>query len=161
MDTEAHPESEFPNMDNTSFASTGGSFFAGSQGFVIKNSIFNSVSHVATSDAPPDIHTITMGDIELRSQLHVDSNEWRVHEDTGIVHHERRRGCVRRVYSAKVGHHKADMTVVMFEGDRAEQVKCSESGECGYITEVLQEWAQNIATYSGLRQAHSPWCRCR
>ncbi|KAJ7714431.1 hypothetical protein B0H16DRAFT_1742624 [Mycena metata] len=111
--------------------SAGGTFFTGSQGFTIKNSIFNNVTHTAASTTPPDIHRITMGDIELRSQLRVDS-EWRIDEDTGIVRRERRGGCIRRVYSAKVGHRK--MTVVMFEGDSAEQ-----------------EWQQNITTYLGLR----------
>ncbi|KAJ7021229.1 hypothetical protein C8F04DRAFT_1273992 [Mycena alexandri] len=72
---------------------------------------------------------IPMGDIDLRRQLHVDLDL-----DTGVLHRKRRRGCVRHVYSAKIGDRKTDMTVVMFEGDRAEQ-----------------EWQKDIATYSGLR----------
>lgn len=98
-----------------------------------------------------------MGDIELRSQLHVeDSDEWRFDEDTGTVRHERRRGFARRVYSAKIGDRKTDMTVVMFEGDGAEQVKCLKVDGRRYNIEASQKWQQNIATYSRLRQAHSP-----
>jgi hypothetical protein len=104
----------------------------------------------------PDIHMIAMGDIDLRRQLHVDLDEWLVSDDTGIVRRERRRGCVRRVYSARIGDRKTDMTVVVFEGGTAEQVKCLKLGGPECNIEVVQERRQDVAIYSGHRQAHSP-----
>ncbi|KAJ7676940.1 hypothetical protein DFH06DRAFT_1317540 [Mycena polygramma] len=139
MATDTHRDSEVPPVNDTSFAAVGGTFFAGSQGFTIHNSTLNNITYLTTPRVASDIHTITMGDIDLRRQLLVDLDGWEVSDATGIVRRERRRGCVRRVYSARIGDRKADMTVVVFEGGTAEQ-----------------ELRQGVAIYSGLRQAHSP-----
>ncbi|KAJ7042254.1 hypothetical protein C8F04DRAFT_1077144 [Mycena alexandri] len=135
-------------MENMIFASEGGAFFAGSQGFTINSSIFNNLTEVTTAGVPPgasivyisfrviqswlDIRTIPMGDIDLQRQLRPD--ELRFDNSTGVVGHKRRRSCVRRVYSGKVEGRNSDMTVAMYDGDTAEQ-----------------EWQQDIAKHMRMR----------
>ncbi|KAJ7177202.1 hypothetical protein C8R46DRAFT_49396 [Mycena filopes] len=113
MNSEGYPEGGFPMMDSPAFTSEGGSFFAGSQGFTINNGVFNNVT---TLTVPSDVRKIPLGDIDLQRQLRADKLYF--DEESGLV---RRRSCSRRVYSAKVGRRGTNMTVVVYEGDAAEQ----------------------------------------
>jgi hypothetical protein len=56
---------------------------------------------------------IPLGDIDLQHEIQVDR---------GVVGRRRGRGCVRRVYSAKVEGRKSDFTVAMYQGNGAEEV---------------------------------------
>ena len=59
-----------------------------------------------------------MGDINLQQELMVTGH-------SGLVDRRRARNCVRRVYSAKIDGRSTDLTVAMYEGDGAEEVRDS------------------------------------
>ncbi|KAJ7752646.1 hypothetical protein B0H16DRAFT_1546064 [Mycena metata] len=115
-------------MENSTITSNGGNFFAGSQGFTINRCVFNNFGEITT----PDIHRIPMGNIDLQRQIR--SDELRFDDTVGVVRHERRRGCVRRVYSAKVEGCSSDMTAMVYDGDTAEQ-----------------EWWRDVVKYTRMR----------
>ncbi|KAJ7177200.1 hypothetical protein C8R46DRAFT_49346 [Mycena filopes] len=117
MNSEGYSAEGFPAMDSpAAFTSEGGPFFTGSHDFTINNSVFNNITTVEAPVVPPDIREIPLGDIDLQTQLRAD--ELSFEAETGLV---RRRSCSRRVYSAKVGRQGENMTVVVYEGDAAEQ----------------------------------------
>ncbi|KAF7374294.1 hypothetical protein MSAN_00312600 [Mycena sanguinolenta] len=80
---------------------------------------------------PSDFRRIPFGDIDLRSDIHVDA-------ETGAV--SRRWGWkgVRQMYSARVVGHNEPMTVALYEGDHAEE-----------------EWKRDLSRYSHLRHPHT------
>ncbi|KAJ7177197.1 hypothetical protein C8R46DRAFT_49316 [Mycena filopes] len=116
MDSEGYPEGGFPAMDSPAFASEGGTFFAGSHDFTINNGVFHNITTMEAPVVPPDVRKIPLGDIDLQTPLRAD--ELYFDEETGLV---RRRSYSRRVYSAKVGRQGENMTVVVYEGEAAEQ----------------------------------------
>ncbi|KAJ7046309.1 hypothetical protein C8F04DRAFT_1063920 [Mycena alexandri] len=133
MATGTYSENGPPSMENATFAAEGGTFFARSRGFTINSSVLNNFAgYAATPGVPPDVRTITMGDIDLQRQLRPD--ELRFDDNASVVGHERRRGCVRRVYSAKLEGHNSDMTVAVYDGDTAKQ-----------------EWHRDIAKHTRMR----------
>ncbi|KAJ7046310.1 hypothetical protein C8F04DRAFT_343191 [Mycena alexandri] len=132
MATGTNSENGLHSREDAMLTSEGGTFFAGSRGFTINSSVFNNFAGVATAGVPRDIRMITMGDIDLKRQLRPD--ELRYDDSTGVVSHERRCGCFRRMYSAKVEGHNLDMTVAVYDGDTAEQ-----------------EWQRDIAKHMRMR----------
>ncbi|KAJ7690990.1 hypothetical protein B0H17DRAFT_1134012 [Mycena rosella] len=67
-----------------------------------------------------------MGDLDLRREIRSDFN-------TGVVHHQRRRGPVRCMYSARIHGSKSKMTVTIYEEDNSEE-----------------EWREAISRYSSI-----------
>ncbi|KAJ7017087.1 hypothetical protein C8F04DRAFT_480958 [Mycena alexandri] len=76
---------------------------------------------------PSDIRMIPMGDIDLQQLLQVNKG-------SGTISWRGERRCARRVYSAKVDGRTSNMTVVVYQGDKAEE-----------------EWRRDIALYMALR----------
>ncbi|KAJ7168985.1 hypothetical protein C8R46DRAFT_1218359 [Mycena filopes] len=114
MDPEPQPEDEYTSpaaADEQEFTSRGGGMFAGSQNFVIAGGTFNNFT---TPAVPTDLRMLPLGDIDLQQQLSVESG-------SGIISGRRERHCARRVYSAKVGGHQANVTVAVYQGDGAEE----------------------------------------
>ncbi|KAJ7038414.1 hypothetical protein C8F04DRAFT_360882 [Mycena alexandri] len=113
-------EAEFP-MEDSEFNSYGGGIFSGSHHFTVAGGTFKNITknYISGSDVSPDFRMIPMGGIDLQRQIR--TNEVRVDGDSGVVFRQSR-GCVRRVYSAKVEGHRADMTIAIYEGDTAEEV---------------------------------------
>ncbi|KAJ7027344.1 hypothetical protein C8F04DRAFT_1122663, partial [Mycena alexandri] len=132
---EAPSEAEL-SMDDSEFSSYGGGIFPGSHHFTVAGGIFKNITknYVSAPEVPPDFRMIPMGDIDLQRQIRMD--ELRV-ENSGVFF-RRGRGCLRRVYSAKVEGRKSDMTVAIYEGEAADE-----------------EWRRDIAKYMMLRLASS------
>jgi hypothetical protein len=103
--------------------------FTGSQNFTVTGHTFNNITNQYTASVPSgmfplcsaipnnrfrvDFRMIPLGDIDLQHEIQVDR---------GVLGRWRRRGCVRRVYSAKVEGRKSDFTVTMYQGNGAEEV---------------------------------------
>jgi hypothetical protein len=60
-----------------------------------------------------DFRMIPVGDIDLRREINLNRK-------TGVV--ERQRRCIRSVYTARIDRRKSEMTVVLYHGDKAEEV---------------------------------------
>jgi hypothetical protein len=63
-----------------------------------------------------DFRRIPLGDVDLRREIRVSSA-------SGVVHKRRVRGPVRRVYTGKIDGRKSDMTIALYQGINAEQVR--------------------------------------
>jgi hypothetical protein len=103
--------------------------FTGSQNFTVTGHTFNNITNYHTTSAPSgelplysailnnrfwvDFRMIPLGDIDLQHEIQVAR---------GVVGRRGGRGCVRRVYSAKVEGTKSDFTVAMYQGNGAEEV---------------------------------------
>ncbi|KAJ7033801.1 hypothetical protein C8F04DRAFT_609550 [Mycena alexandri] len=130
---EASSEAELPRHDSE-FSSYGGGIFSGSHHFTVAGGTFKNITnYVSAPEVPPDLRMIPMGDIDLQREIRV--SEVRTDEDSGVIFREAR-GCVRRVYSAKVEGRKADVTVAIYEGEAAD------------------EWRRDIAKHMMLRHPH-------
>ncbi|KAJ7023137.1 hypothetical protein C8F04DRAFT_190650 [Mycena alexandri] len=134
MDTPS--ETSEATLEDPGITSYAGAIFPGSHHFTVAGGTFTNVmkNYVNAPDVPSDLRRIPIGDIDLQRQIRV--NEVRVDEDSGVIFREAR-GCVRRVYSAKVEGRKADMTVAIYEGNTAEE-----------------EWRRDIAKYMTVRHPH-------
>ncbi|KAJ7027342.1 hypothetical protein C8F04DRAFT_1122644 [Mycena alexandri] len=131
---EAPSEAELPRHDSE-FSSYGGGIFPGSHHFTVAGGIFKNITknYVSAPEVPPDFRMIPMGDINLQRQIRMD--ELRVKNSDVLF--PRGRGCMRRMYSAKVEGRKSDMTVAVYEGETAEE-----------------EWRRDIAKYLAVRHPH-------
>ncbi|KAJ7033804.1 hypothetical protein C8F04DRAFT_1103423 [Mycena alexandri] len=132
---EAPSDTESP-MDDSEFSSYGGGIFPGSHHFTVAGGTFKNITkkYVGAPEVPPDFRMIPMGDIDLQREIRV--SEVRTDEGSGVIFREAR-GCVRRVYSAKVEGRKADVTVAIYEGEAADE-----------------EWRRDIAKHMMLRHPH-------
>ncbi|KAJ7157559.1 hypothetical protein C8R43DRAFT_402172 [Mycena crocata] len=74
-----------------------------------------------------DFRMIPLGDINLWNEIQLD-------DESGLASRRNETRYARRVYSSKVGHRQADMTVALYEGKEAEK-----------------QWRQDILRYSHLR----------
>jgi hypothetical protein len=64
---------------------------------------------------------VSMGDINLQ---HLRLDELQFDNRSGVVSHQLQgRRYVRRLYSAKVGGQEVDMTVAMYQGEGADEVR--------------------------------------
>ncbi|KAJ6544490.1 hypothetical protein B0H19DRAFT_301850 [Mycena capillaripes] len=118
MDDEPRPnqqsKSESTSNDIGS-ATYPGAFFPNSQNFTITGGVFNSIHHAA-SNLPDDFRRIPLGDIDLRREICI-----RLDRESGVVNRPHVRNTVRRMYSARVGRRKPDMSVILYEGNNAEE----------------------------------------
>jgi hypothetical protein len=57
-----------------------------------------------------------MGEIDLQREL-------RLNKHSGVADYRRERCSVRRVYSAKIDCGKSSVTVAMYQGEKAEEVR--------------------------------------
>ncbi|KAJ7168920.1 hypothetical protein C8R46DRAFT_242634 [Mycena filopes] len=118
-DSEPHSNDEYTSAsaaDEQEFTSHGGGMFAGSQNFVVAGGTFTNLTtnYVAAPAVPTDLRMIPLGDIDLQQQLSIESG-------SGIIGRRRERRCVRRVHSANIGGRGSNVTVAMYEGNRAEE----------------------------------------
>jgi hypothetical protein len=86
---------------------------------------------------------IPLGDIDLQQEIRLDYG-------TGIVNRHRERPRVRRVYTAKIAGQNSPMTVAIYQGSGAEEVRtCCFPDICCEL--ISQEWREDISRYSLLR----------
>ncbi|KAJ6506065.1 hypothetical protein DFH09DRAFT_1438583 [Mycena vulgaris] len=107
-------------------------FFPKAQNFVVAGGNFKSTTkiiHVAPP-VPSDFRTIPIGDLDLRHETQLDGRY-------GVVNRWQGRNSVRWVYPGRVHGSKAKMTVVMYQGENAEE-----------------EWREDISRNSWLRYSH-------
>jgi hypothetical protein len=88
-----------------------------------------------------DFRTIPLGDICLQDEIRLETG-------TRTIGHLPDRGSVRRIYSARVGL-EGNMTVAMYTGASAEEVRFRFPGICPY--QSLQDWWEDITRCSRLR----------
>ncbi|KAJ7168916.1 hypothetical protein C8R46DRAFT_1092863, partial [Mycena filopes] len=133
MDPELHSDDEYtsPSAAAEQEFTHGGSMLAGSQNFVIAGGTFTNLTtnHVAASAVPSDFRMIPLGDIDLQQQLSVESGS-----GVQVIGRTRERRCVRRVYSATIDGRGSNVTVAMYEGNRAEE-----------------DWLEDVEIYLALR----------
>jgi hypothetical protein len=90
---------------------------------------------------------IPLGDLDLR------------HEITGAVVNmiRYRRGCTKRIYSARVAGRNSNMTVVFYQGQAAEEV-CMPRPPLSihYIHLIIQVWRHELGRYVMFRCGKSP-----
>ncbi|KAJ7679303.1 hypothetical protein DFH06DRAFT_1166274 [Mycena polygramma] len=128
-DSQGHSDDGFTSdSDDTGFTSYGGSIFPGCRGFTVAGGTFTNVTnnYASTPDVPSDFRMIPLGDIDLLREIRL--NDWEA------IKLQRERGCVRRVYSAKVDGRKSGTTVALYQGAGAEE-----------------KWRQDIARYMSVR----------
>ncbi|KAF7377079.1 hypothetical protein MSAN_00126400 [Mycena sanguinolenta] len=122
MDNHSQPE---PGLTHSSTCdaecpSHTSGMFSNSQQFTVTGGTFTNVTHkhyAAAPSLPSAFRMIPMGDIDLRHQIRVD-------ERTGTAYSRpRERARVRGLYSAKVEGRKSTLTVAVYQGDDAEQVR--------------------------------------
>ncbi|KAJ7800061.1 hypothetical protein B0H14DRAFT_2901328 [Mycena olivaceomarginata] len=127
--TDAQFTSESELNEGTS-APYAGAFFPRSRDLTIAGGVFTSNVtniHNSTPSLPSDFRRIPLGDLDLRKEICLDSG-------SNTVFHRSGRGSVRRVYSAAVQGCKSNMTVAVYQGEKAEE-----------------EWLQDISKYSAIR----------
>ncbi|KAJ7018578.1 hypothetical protein C8F04DRAFT_1404871 [Mycena alexandri] len=118
-----------------------GSFFSFSRDFIILggNFVNNNITTInAASPSYSGIRIIPLGDLTLRHEIRLDHQR-------GVVSHHRSRGCVRRMYSARLGSHPK--TVAVYQGPGAEQE---------WIIAVKKReaiWHPNILQWCGVARA--------
>ncbi|KAJ7232925.1 hypothetical protein C8J57DRAFT_1383051 [Mycena rebaudengoi] len=88
---------------------------------------FTSNINQASPSLPSNFRMLPLGDIDLQKEIRVDNA-------SGIIGRRRGQGFVRRMYSAKINGRKSTMTVVLYQGDNAED-----------------EWRDDTSKLSGLR----------
>ncbi|KAJ7775526.1 hypothetical protein B0H16DRAFT_1713111 [Mycena metata] len=117
-------------------SSHGGGIFSDSHHFTVAGGTFNNITknYLSVPDVSQDFRIIPLGDVNLQRQLRMD--KLRVGTQAGVISREAR-GCVRRVYSAKVEGRKSGITVAIYEGETAEE-----------------EWRQDIGKYMAVRHPH-------
>ncbi|KAJ7714790.1 hypothetical protein B0H16DRAFT_1617600 [Mycena metata] len=105
-----------------------GGFFPKGRDFAVSGGNFTSITNIANApaDAPPDFRPIPLGDIDLHREVGLRS-------ELGAVH-QRSRGSVRRLYSARIHGLPEKVTVALYQGKHAEK-----------------EWRNDISRYSKLR----------
>ncbi|KAJ7107475.1 hypothetical protein C8R44DRAFT_857994 [Mycena epipterygia] len=106
-----------------------GAFFPRSKNCSISGGTFTSVTNHNTTvtTVPSDFRRIPWGEVDLRREIHLNNR-------SGVVHRQRGRAMVHRMYSAKIDGREGEMTVSVYEGETAEE-----------------EWRQEISKYSRLR----------
>ncbi|KAJ6485666.1 hypothetical protein C8R45DRAFT_278815 [Mycena sanguinolenta] len=115
MDDHAHPDDEYDSvrLNESESATYTGAFFPNSRHLVVKGGTFTNNT---ISSPPADYLRISLGSIDLRNKIRLD-------EPAGVASRNHGRGVVRRLYSAWVGCHNKPMTVALYQGDHAEEVR--------------------------------------
>ncbi|KAF8145167.1 hypothetical protein K438DRAFT_1872542 [Mycena galopus ATCC 62051] len=131
MDEDLHPVAQFNfgDVSHSGSASNAGasSFFSRSKDFVISDSTFTTHIHNPGPTLLSHFPTIPLGHLDLRNEILLN-----IGSDT--VYRRDRQVSVRKVYSARIHGCQANMTVVVYEGDNAEE-----------------EWHHEISKYAQLR----------
>ncbi|KAJ7236703.1 hypothetical protein C8J57DRAFT_1479166 [Mycena rebaudengoi] len=125
-----HAGEEFTSESTINDSEAGpytGAFFPSSQNLVISGGVFTSNINQASPSLPSNFRMLPLGDIDLQKEIRVDNA-------SGIIGRRRGQGFVRRMYSAKIDGRKSTMTVVLYQGDNAED-----------------EWRDDTSKLSGLR----------
>ncbi|KAF7375576.1 hypothetical protein MSAN_00445900 [Mycena sanguinolenta] len=126
MDDHVHLDEGSESPSGTGSASYAGAFFPNSRHFVIEGGTFTSYNSI--TDVPSDYLRIPLGSIDLRNEICLDVA-------AGIVSRNlKRRGTIRRMYSARVECRNTPMTVALFQGHDAEK-----------------EWRESVSVHSRLR----------
>jgi hypothetical protein len=90
-----------------------------------------------------DFRMIALGDIDLQHEI-------RLNDIFGVVDRLCERSWVRRVYSAKIDGRKSGMTVAMYQGKKAKEVRLLSFIQIvSYL--VSKEWRRDVSRYSSLR----------
>ncbi|KAJ7754787.1 hypothetical protein B0H16DRAFT_737588 [Mycena metata] len=126
-----------------------GAFFPRSRNFVVEGGVFtNNVTNVThnhhTYPPSPDFRKIPMGEIDLQHEIQFD-------DDSGVVYRRRGQRCARRMYLAKIDGCKTAMTVALYHGPNAEQVRPPSRHDVTPPTGLSQAWQKNILMHSWLR----------
>ncbi|KAJ7143691.1 hypothetical protein C8R44DRAFT_845892 [Mycena epipterygia] len=132
MDDETRSDPKFRStstINNSGSTPYAGAFFPNSQHIVVNGGVFTShvTNYTSNADLPDDFRRIPLGDIDLRREIRLSS-------PLGVVHHRPVRGSVRRIYSGRIDGRNSDMTVALYQGQKAEK-----------------EWRRDLSRYSGLR----------
>ncbi|KAF8142409.1 hypothetical protein K438DRAFT_2030104, partial [Mycena galopus ATCC 62051] len=109
-----------------------GAFFTHAQHFVVAGGSFNSttnIHHVATPE-PSDYRRIPLGDLNLIKEMNPGGAP-------GFVRRRKLRASVRRIYSARIHGSTSTMTVVLYQGEDAEE-----------------KWRKETSRYAGLRHPY-------
>ncbi|KAJ7062245.1 hypothetical protein C8F01DRAFT_1284711 [Mycena amicta] len=114
-------------FDNTR-ASYTGAFFPRAHDLVITGGSFTSITNISHPEPtiPPDFRMISLGDLDLRREIRLESTSGMVHRSRVVS--------VRRVYSARIHGYRTPMTVAMYQGRNSEK-----------------EWGHNIMQHSHFR----------
>ncbi|KAJ7798809.1 hypothetical protein B0H14DRAFT_3492219 [Mycena olivaceomarginata] len=72
--------------------------------------------YTTTTAEPSDFRMIPLGDINLQHEVRLD-------DCMGFVKWRRERTCVRRLHSAKIEGRKSPVTVAVYQGDGAKEVR--------------------------------------
>ncbi|KAJ6530455.1 hypothetical protein DFH09DRAFT_149945 [Mycena vulgaris] len=120
---------ELANQEEGSpHARSTGAIFNNAQNFVVSGGNFTSITNIAPDPTiRKDFRTIYLGDIDLRSEIRLNTKYGGVNLRSGS-------GSVRRMYSARIKGCKPNMTVAMYQGESAEE-----------------EWRRDIRQHSHLR----------
>ncbi|KAJ7340671.1 hypothetical protein DFH08DRAFT_243694 [Mycena albidolilacea] len=128
MDSKSHASEDFsPNSATNNAGSPSCGVFAGSEHFTVAGGTFTNTTknYITALTAPAGFRMILLGDIDLQREI-------RLERYSGLVDrsHERARQSVRRVYSASIHGRKPKATVVIYQGENAEE-----------------EWRRDVARY--------------
>ncbi|KAJ6530206.1 hypothetical protein B0H19DRAFT_1192443 [Mycena capillaripes] len=94
-----------------------GAFFPKAREFVIAGGSFTSITNITRPEpiVPPDFRMISLGDLDLRREIRLESPSGTAHRRSGVV-------SARRVYSARLHGCNSNMTVVVYQGRNSEEV---------------------------------------
>ncbi|KAJ6529574.1 hypothetical protein B0H10DRAFT_1973792 [Mycena sp. CBHHK59/15] len=92
-----------------------GGFFPNSQQFAISGGAFTSVTNYVRYNASSDFRSIPLGDLDLR--LEILQNKY------GVVNLRRGGNTARRLYSARIHGLPSDMSVAVYQGHNAEELR--------------------------------------
>ncbi|KAJ7853438.1 hypothetical protein B0H13DRAFT_2580529 [Mycena leptocephala] len=87
-----------------------GALFPGAHNFTISGGHFTSNF---TQPTPSGFRQIPLGDVDLRNEICLD--------DSGLVHIRKKPSSARRMYSAQIDGKASNMTVVLYQGNGAEE----------------------------------------
>jgi hypothetical protein len=82
---------------------------------------------------------IRLRDIDLQQEI-------RLERHSGVVDRQHDRQGVRRMYSAKIEGRDSSVTVAVYQGDGAEEVRCSMLLRYGCDNDS-QEWRRDVVQY--------------
>ncbi|KAJ7508802.1 hypothetical protein B0H11DRAFT_2184547 [Mycena galericulata] len=104
-----------------------GAFFSGAQHFVVAGGTFTSNIFNSPSAVPSDFRRIPRGDVDLRNEIRLDSSGFKLVDRKNVG------PCARRMYSARVEGKQSDVTVIVYQGQNAEE-----------------EWKREVVKNSGI-----------
>ncbi|KAJ7229296.1 hypothetical protein B0H12DRAFT_1077476 [Mycena haematopus] len=135
-------EQEHPDLESTSLATWSpesalhaSGMFSHSQHFTVTGGTFNNITnhnYATTPSLPSDLRMVPLGDIDLRHEIRLNNK--------GVVNYDHNRGCVRRLYSAKIEGRKSTLMVAMYQGNGAEEI-CGAASSGGIHATLFNDGA--------------------